>query len=784
MVLTSRITRSALKALLVSLALAVLASGCVKSRDVVKLPEKTPIAVAYVMDDEFNGLVGEPPAQLKEEVAKVLAERNLEPVEIPFQSYSQVFVPVRDSKKRLARLANGEAPYTLLVEANASFFAQLSGRYRWTVSFKLGVSGKDESLEPMFSAAELSTFVDFEHEKEQQVVASIADDLARRAGALLDEYLSAASAPEKKKLSAEAKSEGEGVSPYSVHAGPKAAAHNSDGDLGAIYFIMVDRFANGDAGNDGDADKGDASAFHGGDIQGVIDHLDELKDMGVKTVWLSPVFKMRTDKFFGHGAFHGYWVEDFDQVEPRFGDTATLVKLSDELHARGMKLILDIVLNHVAMDSPKLAQHPGWFHGNGALENWNDPGELTTHDVHGLPDLNQDNPEVYDFLLKTSLAWLDTLKPDGFRLDAVKHIDDGFWVRYNKAILEAAPPGFILLGEVLDGDHRQISATMRNGMFNSMFDFPLYFALVDVYCRDQNPAKLASVFSSDRTYDKPELLATILDNHDLPRIASDCKGDMDRIRQALTFQLTSRGFPVINYGTEAALEGAKEPENRADMRFDSQPLREHIKSLLALRDRHESLRNGAPIVLDVDASSMFYARVSSSEAALVAVNKGDAPRTFQIPYELADGVFADALTGAATDVSTGLTVPPRSTVLVIASAASESGFAAFHDKALTQWRSGNQKRAVHFKAKGLKLKKGETAYVVGSGLEMGVWKPKNALGPLDRNGQLTAMLPTYSAYEFKLVVRGEGDSVRWADGANSSLFVSPGTAPLQVDVNW
>ena len=547
---------------------------------------------------------------------------------------------------------------------------------------------------------------------------------------------------------------------------------------------MVDRFANGDPSNDADADTSDPAGFHGGDIQGVIDHLDDLKSMGVKTVWLSPIFRMRTEKFFGNGAFHGYWVEDFDQVEPRFGDTATLVRLSDELHARGMKLILDIVLNHVAMDSPKIAQHPQWFHHNGALNNWNDPQELTTHDVHGLPDLDQSNPEVYDFLLKTSLAWLDTLKPDGFRLDAVKHIDDGFWVRYNQAILDAAPAGFILLGEVLDGDHRQISATMRNGMFNSMFDFPLYFALVDVYCRKQPPAKLASVFSSDRTYDRPELLATILDNHDLPRIASDCKGDMESIRQALTFQLTSRGFPVINYGTEAALEGAKEPENRADMRFDKQPLREHIGKLLALRESHPSLKSGVPAIIDVRDTALLYARVVSGEAAFIAVNRGTESELFELPADFAESTFTDALTGAPIDVFEGLRVAPGTTMVAIAKPPSDEGLAVFHNRAMAQWREGRQKRPVTFHATGLKLKGGEQAFIVGSGLELGVWKPENALGPLDKKGRLTAKLPISSAYEFKLVIRTPDGSVRWSNGANSSLFIAPGTAPMDVPVSW
>ncbi|MDR0966254.1 MAG: hypothetical protein LBM75_07125 [Myxococcales bacterium] len=543
---------------------------------------------------------------------------------------------------------------------------------------------------------------------------------------------------------------------------------------------MVDRFANGDRSNDSSIDPNDPAAFHGGDLQGVIDHLDELQDMGVSTIWLSPIFSMRTEKFFGHGAFHGYWVEDFTQIEPRFGDKALLVRLSDELHRRGMKLVLDIVLNHVAMDSPRVMATPNWFHGKGALQNWNDPVELTTHDVHGLPDLDQNNPEVADYLLSTSLKWIEEVKPDGFRLDAVKHISDDYWARYNDAIIDAAGPEFLLLGELLDGDPRQIAQTERKGKFNAMFDFPLYFALIDVFCRGQSPTKLAAVFSSDRIYDHPEALVTILDNHDLPRVTSDCGGNLDKVRQALTFQLTSRGTPTINYGTEAALTGQSEPANRSDMRFDVQPLRAHIQKLLSLRASHSSLQSGAPLLLHVASEKLVYARVAQNEIALIAVNTSETEQTFELPDLLEGSRVIDAQN---VDVAS-IRVPPKSTQLFFVQPNQRDGFEALATRADEQWKKGSNKREVRFQARGLKLKKGERAYLVGSGLEMGVWKPENGLGPLDKRGRLTALLPVSSAYEFKLVVRGADGSMRWAEGDNGTLFIADEAAPLEVTVDW
>lgn len=546
---------------------------------------------------------------------------------------------------------------------------------------------------------------------------------------------------------------------------------------------MVDRFANGDPANDGEIDPRDPAAFHGGDLAGVIDRLDDLQEMGVGTIWLSPIFAMRTDKFFGHGAFHGYWIEDFERIEPRFGDEAALARLSDELHRRGMKLVLDIVLNHVAMDSPRVRQKPEWFHGKGPLEDWSDPIQVTTHDVHGLPDLDQEHPEVDDYLLKTSLKWIALAKPDGFRLDAVKHISNEFWARYNGAILEATSPDFLLLGEVLDGDPRQIARTQRDGKFNAMFDFPLYFSLIDVFCRGQSPARLGAVFSSDRIYDRPETLVTLLDNHDLPRVVSDCGGDLDRVRQALTFQLTARGTPVINYGTEAALEGAKEPENRADMRFDDQPLRPHIQELLHLRARHPALRTGAPMLLFVSADRLIYARVAKSDLAIIAVNSSDAAHDFALPPAMARADLVDALGGRRVRSGT-LSLPPRSTRLFVIESREPHDFSRLADEATAQWREGKKQREVRFQAKGLELGAGEEAFIVGSGLEMGVWNPDHGLGPLDRAGRLTARLPVASAYELKIVVRAPDGALRWANGANTALFIPDGNDALEVTLSW
>jgi glycosidase len=339
-----------------------------------------------------------------------------------------------------------------------------------------------------------------------------------------------------------------------------------------IYFVMVDRFANGDSSNDLDADPTDPQAFHGGDLAGLISRLDWIQSLGFDTVWLSPIFSMRTSKWHGFGAFHGYWTYDLATLEPRFGDELLLAQLRRELDRRGMKLYLDVVLNHVGPDAPLVTQHPDWFHRRGGVTDWNDATQLVMNDVHGLPDLATEKPEVFEYLRRSAQKWIDLAKPDGFRLDAVKHLPLDFWAKFNGS-LEIAR-----LGELLDGDPSLVAKTWREGRFTSMFDFPLGFAIADVFCRGESPAKLGAILTNDRRYPDPSQLVTLVDNHDLPRIVSLCGGDLEKVKQALAFMILMRGTPSLTWGTEVGLDGAKEPDNRKSMQFVDHPLRAHLSS--------------------------------------------------------------------------------------------------------------------------------------------------------------------------------------------------------------
>lgn len=326
----------------------------------------------------------------------------------------------------------------------------------------------------------------------------------------------------------------------------------------------------------------------------------------------------------------------------------------------------------------------------------------------------------------------------------MKHVPLDFWARFNA---EAGLAERLKLGELLDGDPSQVARTWAQGGFTSMFDFPLGFAIADVFCRDESPAKLAAVLTNDRRYPDPNALVTLVDNHDLPRLRSVCGKDEAKVTEALTFLLTARGVPSLSWGTEVGFEGEKEPDNRKSMRFVEHPLRALISGWLSARAERPSLARGAPLVLEATEKSLVLARLAEAEATIVYVNHTGAAMT------------AARLDGQAKpDLAP---VPPGVTVRTV-----PGDFAALAGRARRQWK-GEVTRAVTFDGEG---------YVVGSGPELGDWRPEKSV-----RLPVTLKLPVGGVFEFKRLTRDVG-GVRWEPGANRLLTVSEGDGPLHVSL--
>jgi hypothetical protein len=359
---------------LVAMFLVLVCTACLPRIPRQRLEARAKIAVAYIVDPGYAGTPFTPPDALKKAIAAELDDHNLEVVELPLQTVSSQ--KLTDPRFEALKKAS-DAPYFLLVEQRVHFFSQIDGRYRWEVATTLTAATADGSKAS--DPFEIPVVLMYDHEKENEAIAAATGDVAKRAGVLLDGVLA-----------------GTQVAP------PKTSALKPSG----IYFVMIDRFANGDRTNDQSVAPEDPQAFHGGDLQGLIDHLDWIQGLGFDTVWLSPIFKMRTEKWHGFGAFHGYWTWELPALEPRFGDELLLARLRSELDKRNMKLMLDLVLNHVGPDAPLIAAKPEWFHRRGGVTDWNDSVQLVMNDVHGLPDLATEKPEVFGYLLDSARRWL------------------------------------------------------------------------------------------------------------------------------------------------------------------------------------------------------------------------------------------------------------------------------------------------------------------------------------------------------------------------------------------
>ena len=748
------------------LGLGLLAAGCLKSVPVQKLAEPTPIRVALVADAVHSRAVQPVPDALATALLEVIEKRNLVPQIVAPETIGETFGRLRDSRRRLEWMAArpGPAELLLLVETRAVFYSQLSGRYRWTVYTKLSLARAGDPAGARSERFDLPAVLRYDHQRAPAALAAAADGIARRLGRLVDERVAAPPA--------------ERSGRREPAAAPGAAARAAD--PGSIYFILVDRFCNGNPANDGAADGADPAGWHGGDLQGVIERLDYLQRLGFGTVWLSPIFATRQEKFHGHGAFHGYWTTDLRRVDPRFGTAEQLARLARELHRRDMRLMLDLVVNHVGYDAPLLEQRPGWFHGRGTITDWSDPEQIVHHDVHGLPDLDQANPEVYAYLLDAARLWLESAGVDGFRLDAVKHVDLSFWRRFNQE-LRSLRPDLVLLGEHYDGDPRLVDRVQRRGGFSHMFDFPLAFALKDAFCDGHSAGKIGAVLANDRLYADPRRLVTFLDNHDLPRIRTACGDDPERVRQALTAQFALRGVPALTYGTETGLRGAGEPENRGDMVFADErfrALQDHVAGLLRLRREHPVLRRGRTRVLGLERGVLRVARLLPDRAALIVINGAQRPRRLAPAAGLPAVRMRDLLTGR--DVQGEIGLDPGQTRLLLAEAEQPGALAAAMEP-------GRRLRRVHVAARGAALEPGERLLLVGSGPELGHWDP--AASPArfaeGAGGQRLSMeLPAGLLFAFKLVVATAAGGHRWERRADRYLYVEPGEKPLRLELAW
>jgi glycosidase len=380
--------------------------------------------------------------------------------------------------------------------------------------------------------------------------------------------------------------------PYPILARTGAVKAQGVNSSDAIYLIFPDRFSNGDPSNDNVAgmrqglQRDSLVGRHGGDLQGVINHLDYLQDLGISTIWLNP--ELENDQ--KEASYHGYAVTDHYQVDKRFGSNELLKSLVQNCHQRGMKVVRDVVLNHIG------GQH--WWMDDLPAKDWLNQWPTFTRttyraptlvDPYGsewdkkqftdgwfdysMPDLNQRNPHVANYLIQQAIWWIEYAGIDDLRIDTYTYSDQAFCSRWCKALRDEYP-NLGMFGEIWEhgvsiqgffADDQPLKSAHFDSNLPGVVDFQLCFAIQEALTREQGwtegAARIYYTLAKDRFYKNPNCNVVMLDNHDFTRFFTTIKEDLNKYKSGVAFLLTTRGIPQIYYATEILGTGNEWPSH-------------------------------------------------------------------------------------------------------------------------------------------------------------------------------------------------------------------------------
>jgi glycosidase len=451
-----------------------------------------------------------------------------------------------------------------------------------------------------------------------------------------------------------------------------------------IYFIMVDRFQNGDPSNDLDSNPNDPLAYHGGDFQGIMDKLDYIQEMGFTAIWLTPIVKNEPM------GYHGYWTEDFYDVDEHFGTLEEFKSLVQEAHKRDIKVILDLVVNHTGYQHPWLndPEKQDWFHEDKPILNWDNQENVENGRLAGLPDLAQENPEAREYLLEMATWWIKETDIDGYRLDTVKHVPKDFWEEFAKEV-KGVKKDFFLIGEVWHNDPAYVADYAKTGI-DSFVDYPFYNEATRIFSRpDQRIGKyMHGIWErNQKLYENPYILGNFIDNHDnkrFTRLALENNQDpVSRLKLALSYMYTSPGIPIVYYGTEVAMDGGDDPDNRRMMDFSNHELIPYISTLGKLRQEHPALTKGKYDILIDDVGITVFNRTFEDDRLIIAINNTDEDQEIILTEDLLaknyqlNPVFGEKVVSHNEDGYT-ITLPKESSEIYLVTESIENDKTSFN----------------------------------------------------------------------------------------------------------
>lgn len=489
----------------------------------------------------------------------------------------------------------------------------------------------------------------------------------------------------------------------------------------AIYLIMPDRFANGNPDNDSSAemqekaDRSKQGGRHGGDIQGVIDHLDYLKNLGITALWSTPLL---ADDDAGY-SYHTYAQSDVYKIDPRYGSNEDYKRLANELHQKDMKLIMDYVTNHwgsehwMIKDLPTydwVHQFPGYENSNYRMTTQYDPHKSARdfkYCVDGwftgtMPDLNQSNPLVLNYLIQNAIWWIEYSGLDGFRVDTYSYNNKEGIAKWTKAIMDEYPY-FNIVGEVWMHDQAQISYWQKdspigaiqdyNSNLPSVMDFTLHDAMTSMFHEqdaswDRGMIKAYENFVNDFLYADTDNLMVFMGNHDTGRFNEIYDGDFKKYKMAMTMIATVRGTPQIYYGDEIGMRGDKGKgdgairqdfpggwEGDEQSAFNEEDRTENqmkyfdlTSKLLNFRKENKVLQFGKMLQFLPENNVYVYFRYNDKNRVMVIINNNAEEQTLDLK-KYAEGIQGstsgkEIISGKDIQLNETLSIPAQDAMLI------------------------------------------------------------------------------------------------------------------------
>ena len=451
--------------------------------------------------------------------------------------------------------------------------------------------------------------------------------------------------------------------------------NNSDWHSSIMYFMMVDRFVDGDNSNNKPVNDPAILAkaqYYGGDIKGITQKIKAgyFQDLGINTIWISPITQNPIDawgqfnnpdtKFSG---YHGYWPITSTSVDYRLGNSADVKEMLRTAHSNGLSVLLDYVANHVHEQHAVYQKHKDWVtplylpDGTMNTEKW-DEHRLTTWFDTFLPTLDLEKQEVTDFMVDSAIYWITEYDFDGFRHDATKHIPNNFWRTLNKKVKKVSQEKgkyIYQIGETY-GSHELINSYIGSGLLDAQFDFNMYDNALPVFAtQDESMTRLGEALEASlSTYGYHHLMGNITGNQDKPRFMSYADGTLSfdtpwmeykrigwkqtiEVQDSLAyrkmamfnaFNLTIPGIPIIYYGDEIGMAGAGDPDNRRMMRFENlkkqeAALQKEIGSLIQVRTKNLALVYGDFTIEENTTTKLKYTRRYFDNQVGITLNKED-----------------------------------------------------------------------------------------------------------------------------------------------------------------